>query len=420
MITAICLIAMFFSCFCSLVLKKQEVALLLVIFAFEFIFKYNKEMSYYFYIIPAFCGFLSVVNTNDNTKKKVLFFLLFWFAAYYCLIVFFGPYPKPFFNWLARTISLVFLFLWTMLAKWDKKSILFIIEIYGIYWLIWGFLEKLIFNPSRIGGPSDSATGYAIVLCILWSIWFVHSCKQRINLAILVSITSLVLLAIVFSGSRMGIIGLCVGILFGIYSYSFANSTVSNTAIISKSIKFLISIIFVSIVFLIVWNAFIKDFLIAKTMESILHGKIDSSNMGRILAWLSAYDAFSNNKIWGAGPHTFSDFYLKFLKTIPNIGLSRKVPPHAHNEILQILSEFGLIGFMHLSVVVSFCLFSIINYMRKNKDETICYGLIAGFSVFFLLIFVDGMPSFGLIPWIMGVMASFYFKKNLNMRGKFA
>jgi len=163
-----------------------------------------------------------------------------------------------------------------------------------------------------------------------------------------------------------------------------------------------------------------KDLLIARTMESVLHGNVDTSNMGRIIAWLCAYDTFSNNKIWGAGPDTFSDIYSKFLKTIPNVGISKKALPHAHNEILQVLSEFGLIGFMHLSVVVSFCILSIINYMRKNKEETICYGIIAGFFVFFTLIFVDGIPSFGLIPWLMGVMASFYFRENLNMGKKFA
>jgi len=418
MIMAICLIAIFFSCFCSLVLKKQEMALLLVIFAFEFIFKYNKDMPHYFYIIPTFCGFLSVITNGKN--YKVFWSLLFWFFFYYCIIIVFGPYSKSVFGWLIRTLSLTFLFLWTMLLKWDNKNILFIIEIYGIYWLAWGFLEKIIYNPSRIGGPLNSATGYAIVLCILWSIWFVYSCKKRINAVILISITSLVLLAIVFSGTRMGIIGLCVGILFGIYSYSFTNLTISFTAIIGKSIKFLIIMLFVSIIFSIIWNAFIKDFLIAKTMESILHGEIDSSNMGRVVAWLSAYDTFSNNKIWGGGPDTFRNFYSKFIKTIPDIGIPRKIPPHAHNEILQVLSEFGLIGFMHLSVVVSFCIFSIVNYIRKNRDEVICYGIIAGFFIFFILILVDGIPSFGLIPWIMGVMASFYFKENLNIRGKFA
>jgi len=141
-----------------------------------------------------------------------------------------------------------------------------------------------------------------------------------------------------------------------------------------------------------------KDLLIARTMESILNGKIDSSNMGRIIAWLCAYDTFSNNKIWGAGPDSFSDIYSKFLKTFPDIEISRKPLVHAHNEILQTLSQSGLIGFIHLSAVVSFCIFSIINYMRKNKEETICYGIIAGFSIFFISSFVDGMPSFGLIP----------------------
>ncbi|GBU24707.1 hypothetical protein R83H12_01341 [Fibrobacteria bacterium R8-3-H12] len=412
MIMAISLTAMFFSCFCSLVLKKQEMALLLVLFSFAFIFDYNKEMSHYLYIIPTFCGFLSVAD--KGVKYKVFWGLLFWFFAYYCMIIIFGPYSKSVFSWLARTISLTFLFLWVMLLKWDRKNILFITVSYGSYLLAWGFLEKLIYDPQRIGGPMAMPTEYAVVLSILWSIWFVDSCKRRESILILTSGTCLVLLVIIFSGTRTGLIGLGIGILFGIHSYAFANSTISytttvNNSIISNSIKFFIIIVSFAIVFSIIWNTFMKDLLIARSMESILHGKIDSSNMGRIIAWLCAYDTFSNNKIWGAGPDTFSDLYSKFFKTIPNIGIPKKALPHAHNEILQVLSELGLLGFLHLSAVVSFCIFSIFNYMRKNKNETICYGIIACFFVFFASMLVNGTPSFGFIPWIMGLMASFYF-----------
>ena len=404
---AICLTVMFFSCFCSLVLKKQEMALLLVLFSFAFIFDYNKDMPHYFYIMPTFCGFLSVAT--NGIKYRVFWGLLFWFFVYYCIVIIFGPYTKTVLGWLSRTVSLMFLFLWVMLIKWDRKKILFITISYGSYMVAWGFLEKLIYDPLRIGGPMAVSTEYAVVLSILWSIWFVDSCKRKKNILLLTFVTGLVLLAIVFSGTRTGLIGIGMGILFGIYSYSFTNSTISQISVAKKSAKFFIIFLFVSMVFMIVWNVFMRDLFIAKTMDSLLHGKMDSSNMGRVIAWLSAYDTFSKNKIWGAGPDTFSDIYSKFVKTITDINISKKALPHAHNEILQILSEFGLIGFFHLSVVVSFCIFSIINYMHKNKSETICYGIIAGFSIFFATMLVNGTPSFGLIPWIMGLMASFYF-----------
>jgi O-antigen ligase len=398
---------MFLSCFCSLVLKKQEIALLLVLFSFAFIFDYNKDMPGYFYIIPTFCGFLSVAT--NGIKYKVFWGLLFWFFVYYCIVILFGPYSKSVFGWLSRTLSLVFLFLWVMLLKWDRKKILFITISYGSYLVVWGFLEKLIYDPLRIGGPMAMPTEYAVVLSMLWSIWFVDSCKGKKNILLLTLVTGLVLLPIAFSGARTGLIGLGIGILFGIYSYSFTNSTISQISVARKSVKFFIIFLFVSIVSFVVWNVFMKDLFIAKAMDSLLHGKIDSSNMGRVMAWLSAYDTFSKNKIWGAGPDTFSDIYLKFVKTISNVRMTKKALPHAHNEILQVLSEFGLIGFLHLSAVVSFCIFSFVNYMHKNKNETICYGIIAGFSVFFATMLVNGTPSFGIIPWIMGLMASFYF-----------
>ena len=410
MIVILSIAAMVLSCFFSLILKKQEVALLLVFFSFEFIFNYGKDVPLTLYVIPTFCGFLSVVG--NNAKNKVLWLLLFWFLAYYCLIAVFGPYSKPVYGWILRTLSLVFLFLWVMLIKWDRKNIFFIIFSYGAYWLAWGFLEKLILDPPRIGGPLNSPTGYAMILCILWSIWFVDACKQRKNIFMLTAGTSLVLLAIIFSGARMGIIGLCIGVLFGIYSYvhAFAVSQSSNSAITNK-IKFLVTLLFTSVIFIIIWNVFMKDLLIARTMESILHGKIDPSNMGRLVAWFTAYDMFYNHKIWGVGPDTFSEFYSKFLKNIPNVVVTNKVLPHAHNEYLQTLAEFGLLGFIHLSTVILFCVFSIVNYMRKNKNETVCYGIMAGFLILLVLILVDGTPSFGFIPWIIGVMASYYMRE---------
>jgi len=411
MITILCLTAMLLSCFCSLVLKKQEAAILLAFFAFAFIFDYNKGMSHYFYIIPSFCGFLSVVG--NSAKNKALWFLLFWFAAYYCIVIFFGPYSRPIWGWMARTLSLMFLFLWVMLIKWDRKNILFIVVSYGSYLLAWGFLEKFIFNPQRVKGPMAMPTEYAIVLCIFWGIWFVDSCKQKKNFLFLILPTGLVLLAIAFSGTRIGLIGLCLGILFGIFSYTFTSSQASA---MGKSVKFFAILFFTSILFLVIWNTFIKDLLIARTMESILAGKIDESNMGRIVAWICAYDTFSNNKIWGAGPETFSGIYSKFVKNIPDMKISAKSMPHAHNEILQILSEVGLLGFMHLSVIVSFCLYSIINYMRKNKNETICYGIIAGFLIFLSSMPLNGTPSFGIIPWIMGIMASYFAREKICLQ----
>jgi hypothetical protein len=410
---AICLAALLFSCFCSFVLKKQEVALLFVFFAFTFIFEYNREMPIYFYVIPVFIGFMSVVG-NNSAKNNILIYLLLWFAVYYCLVVVFGPYTKYIWGWFFRTTTLMFLFLWTMLIKWDRKSILLIVVMYASFLLVWGFLEKLIDNPGRIGGPMVMPTEYAVLLSIFWSIWFVDSCKRKENLLFIVIPTSLVFLAIMLSGTRTGIIGLGIGILFGIYSYAFANSAVSQTSIADKSIKFFVILFFVFFISSIVWKTVMKDMFIAKTMESILHGKMDSSNLGRIVMWVHAYDTFSKNKIWGAGPDTFSLSYSIFIKDIPETKILRKFPPHAHNEVLQVLSSVGLMGFIHLSIIVLFCMYSLINYMRKNKDETICYGILAGFSIFFVTMLINGMPSFGPIPWLMGLMASFYFRENFN------
>ncbi|MDR3001821.1 MAG: O-antigen ligase family protein [Fibromonadaceae bacterium] len=386
-------------------MKKQEAALLLTLFVFAFIFDFNKDMPISFYPLAPFCGFLSVVDRG--AKFKAFWALLSWFVIYYCVVYLFGPYSKPVLGWIIRTSCLMFLFLWSMLIKWDRKSILVVAASYSSYLLVWGFLEKIIYNPLRIGGPVNMPTEYAVALSILWGIWFVDFCRQKKNILTLVFPTILVLIAIILSGTRTGMIGLCIGALFGIFAYTFKDEQISS---LNKSVKFFIILSSVFILFAIFWNVFMKDLFIAKAMESVLHGKIDNSNKGRIVAWTAAYDAFSNNKIWGVGPDTFSTFYAQFIKNFPGIGIGRTLP-HAHNEILQILSETGLLGFLHVSAIVAFCLFSIVNYMRKNKDETICYGLITAFSIFFVTMLVNGTPHFGLIPMIMGIMASFYFNR---------
>ncbi len=402
-----------FGVFLFLLFDKPEVGILAVLFSSAFMVTYQPEMYISFYLVyiaaPLLCFFYAIRSKNMAWQ---FWLIIFWFLSYYAILLIVRPYKDSIYSWLILTSLLISVFLWTSLVKWNRKKILFIICSYGGYLIVWGFFEKLLYNPTRISGPTGFATNYAILLAVLWTIGFVDFCVQKkCKLWLMLICTLCVFCAILISGTRLGIIGMILGGSLGLCMNIFLKS--EKISILKKTMLSITGVLILFILLVGIWHLLPQNLIIVNNMNFIISGKLDSSNLGRLTAWAAALDCFSANKIWGHGPGTFLEIHTKYLNSMPQIPGIEKLPylPVAHNEILNILAESGIIGLLHVTVIVAICLISAVRYLAKFPKESFVYGLLGGFIVMFSLMMFDASPSRGFDPWLMGVMLSLSFKR---------
>jgi len=414
MVTVLILLAIFFSFFCSFVLNKQYVALLLVIIA-------SSQMAPKAYTIIytiLFAAILHFLHTFLKSKQnKSFLWILLLPIAYILTILFIQPYEINISHYFGY-LSALFIFAWAALIKWNSKEIVNFLSIYGSYLILAGFIEKAVTDSIRVGLSLTVATAYAVVLVVTWTIWITICFLEKTHTKKIIVIgTFLVFLAIILSGTRMGLLGIFMGlVLCGLSFVLSKNKKINITKIVSYSVVVIITVLLLSIV---VWKMLPDDLFIKKSFSSLLSGKMDESNTGRVVVWVSAINIFKDNKFLGIGA---GNFYIKFKTFLKTTGLYYTSPAlvtaqahntnlHAHNIYLMVLTEHGIIGFIVLSIFIFSCLFQFFLYFFKTGLNPNFYALFSGFIVIAILGLVDSIPMYlpttGFAAWFFGTCASF-------------
>jgi O-antigen ligase len=140
------------------------------------------------------------------------------------------------------------------------------------------------------------------------------------------------LLGILLTGSRGGYIGAAVGLLaFGLLSFRLAGEF-ANTRAIGLLVAGCLMLGAVG------WG--VQHFL---SKSSVLQARVEEKVGGsdfRLHVWKSAVRQFKLHPIVGTGSGTFLYYGRQFRDP-----LLREDPVHAHNEYLELLAEYGILGF---------------------------------------------------------------------------
>jgi len=419
MVAVLVLLAVFLSFFCSFVLNKQYAAILLVVIA-------SSQMAPQAYIliyIIFFAAVLHFLNAFFKAKQnKSYLWILFLPMAYILAIFFIQPYKvniQHYFGYL----SALFIFAWATLIKWNSKEIVNFLSIYGSYLILAGFIEKAVTDNMRVGISLTVATAYAVVLVVTWTIWITICLLGKIYTKKIIAVgTFLVFIAIILSGARMGLLGISMGlVLCGLSFMLSKNKKINVTRIVSYSVVVIITVLLLSFM---VWKTLPDDLYIKKSFASLLEGKIDESNAGRVVIWISAVNIIKDNKFLGIGAGNFHAKYKAFLKSTGLYytsatlvtGQAHNVNSHAHNIYLMALAEHGVIGFIVLSIFIFSCLFQFFLYFLKTGLNPNFYALLSGFIVMAILGFVDSIPMYlptaGFAAWFFGTCLSFKWKND--------
>jgi len=407
MIPTLVILSILSSFICSFVLNKQHIAVLLVLMASCRVARtIDTEVAIVF-----FAALLHFFNTFFTTKQNKSFLWILLLPLTFISFIFLTqPYEINFINYLGYLAAL-FIFAWVMLLKWDSKTIIRFLTTYGSFLLLTGFLEKALTNNMRIGLVLTVATAYAVVLVIAWTIWTTAIFLSKTHSKkIILSGTFLVFLAVVLSGARMGLVGIVLGLaLCSLFAFIIKKQTINIIKISLYSLCIFVVLAFLSF---LVWNLLPDDLAIKKSFSYLVAGKLDSSNMGRLLMWLASIDTFEQNKFFGIGAGNFPQKLKVFLESkniLKSISINENI--HSHNIFLMVLTEHGIIGFLVLGTFIFFCLSRSFLYFLKNKRSFEIPALFAGCIVMAVLGMVDSIPMYlptsGFAAWVFGTMSSY-------------
>jgi O-antigen ligase len=407
--TILVLTAVLLSVFFSIVLRKYEIGLFFILLASNRIV-YGGSLSLITCIgIALFAIYFSLIRG----KKNKVFWIAISLSICYAFVIFFvQPYKINTLFFASYFVALL-MFICTLLIKWSRESLIKFVSAYGIYIVVAGFLEKIFVNPMRISGTLTVATAYAVVLVIVWAIWFVEgilSNRQSIKLILFGSF--LVLLAILFSGTRMGLLGLMMGIILGGLFKILIRNKNRNKNIVRKILIMFCLFCGISLLFIIVWHFIPEDMFVKRTFTTLIAGRLDESSMYRVLLWVSSFDIISEHKLWGVGPGNFPGAIKKYLmlKHI-QASMAFTASTHAHNIYLIVLTEQGFSGFITLGIIILSSFASLLYKIIKYPYNFVYYGVLSGVVIMMVLGMVDAVPMY--LPticfgaWLIGLCATF-------------
>jgi len=240
---------------------------------------------------------------------------------------------------------------------------------------------------------------------LIWPIMLVRMLSSKNKSERLLWITGIALCAlnIYFAISRGGLIGALTGILYfslkPILKSLFSGSLAMDFHHRQYQRQFLLLFFFVSLFSIaLFWRAIgTGQFNLAGIGSRYLLTLIDSLSSGRGTLWKYAWNAFLESPIYGHGNGSFPLAYLKAASLPPGFfALS------AHNLWLNILVEYGLIGFVLFNFILILFILQIKNYLliRDTARIDIPDAYIAGILAFISHHLVDSML------WVANYLAS--------------
>lgn len=245
-----------------------------------------------------------------------------------------------FWSWmlLADCVVIYFLAIHTFRTRSEVRQLIYLIGAVALLLSIFGFFKLIGANPFpwyEYGNSQSSLSatyvnrnhmaGYLeMAIPLVLGLLVIGAGRTR---KILIGVTAaLLLLAIIFTLSRGGWIGLMVGLTF-MSATLFAKQIAKNRKLLFIA----------STVILFTFVAIISSTTVVKRVKTLEEAENNPSLASRMAAWRGIIDMVRDHPVLGSGPGTFSDIYTQYQP--PGYKMRFFM---GHNDYLQFISEVGL------------------------------------------------------------------------------
>jgi len=225
---------------------------------------------------------------------------------------------------------------------------------------------------STLGQPNWLAAFLTAVFPLLWAIEIektreTKNTSKNLSLAFLI-INSLLFLALLFSGSRSGLLAfLSTLLLFWLLAFY----SKSQSKILLKKFA---NLILLFLLFIIIFgSAFTPSLatLITKTPKPPQPAGVSDSSQIRKIVWKGAVDIWIHYPILGTGPETFASSYYRFRPVEHNLTSEWNfLYNKAHNEFLNYAANTGSVGLVAYIFLIVGSIIQIKPLTRKKDDPT--------------------------------------------------
>ncbi len=199
---------------------------------------------------------------------------------------------------------------------------------------------------------------FSIFICLAFILSDIHLKKMRMKIVFLVFSFLLLFYELLNAGSRSVLISMLLSVFLCTLHY-YLSYGIKLSQLIFKKSKFFISLIAIFLLY-----SFLKSTTITRFLEDSL------SDNGRYNLSKTAFKIWIENPIFGTGPGTYP--YIQHIYKTPDLGIS-KMSIHPHNDYLETLSNFGVLGFLSFGIFLLYILIKIFNF-NKNQYPLLLYS----------------------------------------------
>ena len=374
----------------DLVLVSVYLSIFIRVFSGDISLKINP-ISRWLIIFLAICLMSVYVGINNGNQTQSVLFDLRVFMYY---LIFF---PTMF-----------------VLNDFSKlKKIFYFILVIGIIKCFSDILLSLFILPKSFDDVSLSflpfarLTGYSEVVypltlvTVLSYFFFQKQIEKKIISIFVLFLSSIALFLSYTRGSWMAVLFTAIILLFFLIR---SKKILVNWKIFGFITGILSILLFLSsLLEIISFNVFFQR------LFSVTYEKIDISNLGRLVEYVTAIEAFLSSPIFGVG------FGFLFSYFSPGIGYMSTI--YCHNSYLYILSKMGLVGFIPFLMILLYSMQVGIKLLKSKLDiEEISIAF--SFVIMLLFIVIKSFTTWHLntvtfslfIGLLFGICAIYYNK----------
>ncbi len=334
-------------------------------------------------------------------RKKLQLFLVFAIFTTYAIASYFNT--LGFEKADRKFLEFIFIVPWTIFASLiiinNKKRafrFLVLLFIFGIIISLTTIYSVLTKDYSIIKKATDyhrlgTSAGASLLLCI---IFFTYQKKWAWKFIIICSL-GITTLGLFFSANRSGFLAAIITLFILLITHLKKKTKHKNNNILKKS--YLIGLF----LFIIIISSILLSFS-SKAQYMIYRLEAKNPMQSRLLMYKESIKVWTNYPIFGVGIGGFSKI----------TGLHYRQP---HNMFLELLSEFGIIGFILFNIYIFYWLLFI--KKTKIKQDIILLSLVTLFIFYFLNAMVSGdITDNRLFLALTGVLTSIIITKREEQR----
>ncbi len=306
----------------------------------------------------------------------------------------------------------------TVMRKWENWRNLFIVSIGFAVWVsFYGILQKLeiIYSPwgsNRIISTIGNAAyvgAYAVFNFYFAIILFFKEKNSWIRFGYAIA-AFLILLTLIFSGTRGAYLGFGISILVALLVSAILNK---NKKIRKYSLSiFAVLAILVLIVFTNTDKAFVENSSFLSRMTHI--SLKDATMQTRLISWKAAAKDFKEHPILGTGHGNFAITFDKYFEpTFYNYTRSETYFDRAHNNFIDIASTTGLLGILtYFSIFIAVGFYLLRGFIKK-KISLVDFSLISSLIIAY---FIQNLVVFDALVTYICLMITLGYIYYLNQK----